>query len=108
MIKKKSLIFGWKRWGFVFLLLHIALFLISILVPTIIGFFIREESPLLFLIYILPFYFDFPVSFFLSGIITVSTPTGEYFYLAVLFVVGSIFWFLMGSLLGWILKKIKG
>lgn len=94
---------GWKRWGVIFLAIHVILFLISILIPVCVGYFYREESPFLFLIYTLPLFFDFPVSFILA-----QTSMQEYLLLIMLFLIGSFYWFLIGSLLGLVFVRLSG
>jgi len=95
----------WRKWGFTLVAIHTALFLFSVLTPTIVGYFYREESPLLFLIYSLPLYLDFPVSFLLSWIFeTMRISSKEYLFLAALFLAGTFYWFIIGSILGLMLS----
>ena len=98
----------WKKWGFVFFAIHLILFLIAVVGSSVLGFIYREESPILFLLYSLPLYFDFPVSFLISSFMeSMKVSISDLPFMIILFFAGSCYWFFVGSILGLIFRSRK-
>jgi hypothetical protein len=77
---------------------HGVVFIATFIAPVLIGTGPEHES-ILYLIFALPFYYDFPVAWLVSSLYD-ATGLGEGWFLVLLLAAGSAYWFLIGKLVG--------